>query len=108
MCSLTALVTCRWHHLLSGLCSTHVPTLFCPRVVLEVLVVLRSISSQCQRVSSQVVASSQLRHRQWAGRKLRSRQRQNYLRMLHRYAHSAVGGPWVGLSHTGVHPYFIE
>nr|XP_020029362.1 endoplasmic reticulum membrane-associated RNA degradation protein isoform X4 [Castor canadensis]XP_020029363.1 endoplasmic reticulum membrane-associated RNA degradation protein isoform X4 [Castor canadensis] len=77
------LPTEQWHHLLSGLCSTHVPTLFCPRVVLEVLVVLRSISSQCQRVSSQVVASSQLRHRQWAGRKLRSRQRQNYLRMLH-------------------------
>ncbi|XP_075807642.1 endoplasmic reticulum membrane-associated RNA degradation protein isoform X2 [Microtus pennsylvanicus] len=52
------------------------------RLVLEVVVVLRGISSQCQRVSAQVIASLQLRHRQWVERKLRSRQRQNYLRML--------------------------
>ncbi|XP_051020274.1 LOW QUALITY PROTEIN: endoplasmic reticulum membrane-associated RNA degradation protein [Acomys russatus] len=72
----------KWPQLLSELCSTRVPTLFCPRAVLEVLVVLRGISSQCQRVSDQVLASLQLRHRQWAERRLRSRQRQNYLRML--------------------------
>ncbi|XP_051062030.1 endoplasmic reticulum membrane-associated RNA degradation protein [Phodopus roborovskii] len=72
----------RWPQLLRELCSTRIPTLFCPRLVLEVVVVLRGISSQCQRVSDQVIASLQLRHRQWVERRLRSRQRQNYLRML--------------------------
>ncbi|ELW69076.1 hypothetical protein TREES_T100021445, partial [Tupaia chinensis] len=72
----------RWSQVLRELCGTRVPTLFCPRAVLEVLVVLRSISSQCQRVSGQVVAASELRRRQWAERSLRSRQRQTYLRML--------------------------
>lgn len=52
------------------------------RLVLEVVVVLRGISSQCQRVSDQVIDSLQLRHRQWVEHRLRSRQRQNYLRML--------------------------
>ncbi|KAL6040903.1 hypothetical protein STEG23_037879 [Scotinomys teguina] len=72
----------KWPQLLKELCSTHIPTLFCPRLVLEVMVVLRGISSQCQRVSDQVIASLQLRHRQWVEHRLRSRQRQNYLRML--------------------------
>ncbi|XP_052606676.1 endoplasmic reticulum membrane-associated RNA degradation protein isoform X3 [Peromyscus californicus insignis] len=72
----------KWPQLLKELCSTRIPTLFCPRLVLEVLVVLRGISSQCQRVADQVIASLQLRHRQWVERTLRSRQRQNYLRML--------------------------
>ncbi|XP_023053913.2 endoplasmic reticulum membrane-associated RNA degradation protein isoform X4 [Piliocolobus tephrosceles] len=70
-----------WPQLLRELCSTPVPTLFCPRIVLEVLVVLRSIGKQCHRVSGQVTVASELRHRQWVERTLRSRQRQNYLRM---------------------------
>ncbi|XP_046305250.1 endoplasmic reticulum membrane-associated RNA degradation protein isoform X2 [Marmota monax] len=74
--------TGKWPQLLAELCNIHIPTLFCPRGVLEVLVVLRSISAQCQRVSSQVTTSLQLRHRQWGERRLRSRQRQNYVRML--------------------------
>ncbi|XP_042523674.1 endoplasmic reticulum membrane-associated RNA degradation protein isoform X1 [Dipodomys spectabilis] len=74
--------TSTWPQVLRGLCCIRIPTLFCPRVVLEVLAVLRSISSQCQRLSSQVEASLQLRHRQWVERSLRSRQRQNYLHML--------------------------
>ncbi|XP_012880037.1 PREDICTED: endoplasmic reticulum membrane-associated RNA degradation protein isoform X3 [Dipodomys ordii] len=74
--------TSTWPQVLRGLCCIRIPTLFCPRVVLEVLAVLRSISSQCQRLSRQVEASLQLRHRQWAERSLRSRQRQNYLHML--------------------------
>lgn len=72
----------KWPWLLSELCSSHIPTLFCPRVTLEVLVVLRGISSQCQRTSDQIIASLQFKHRQLVERKLRSRQRQNYLRML--------------------------
>nr|BAE01323.1 unnamed protein product [Macaca fascicularis] len=70
-----------WPQLLHELCSTPVRTLFCPRIVLEVLVVLRSIGKQCHRVSGQVTIASELRHRQWVERTLRSRQRQNYLRM---------------------------
>ncbi|XP_058291679.1 endoplasmic reticulum membrane-associated RNA degradation protein isoform X7 [Hylobates moloch] len=78
---LDRLPTEMWPQLLRELCSTPVPNLFCPRIVLEVLVVLRSISKQCHRVSSQVTVASELRHRQWVERTLRSRQRQNYLRM---------------------------
>ncbi|XP_069343870.1 endoplasmic reticulum membrane-associated RNA degradation protein isoform X2 [Eulemur rufifrons] len=76
------LPTERWPQVLGELCSVPVPTLFCPRVVLEVVAVLRSICTQCQHVSGQVVAASELRHRQWVERTLRSRQRQNYLHML--------------------------
>ncbi|XP_070945503.1 endoplasmic reticulum membrane-associated RNA degradation protein-like isoform X1 [Macaca nemestrina] len=68
-----------WPQLLHELCSTPFPTLFCPRIVLEVLVVLQSISKQCHHVSGQVTIASELRHRQWVERMLRSRQRQNYL-----------------------------
>ncbi|XP_048210425.1 endoplasmic reticulum membrane-associated RNA degradation protein isoform X2 [Perognathus longimembris pacificus] len=75
--------TAEWPQMLRRLCCTRIPTLFCPRAVLEVLAVLRSIGSQCQRVSSQVAVSLQLRHKQWVERNLRSRQRQNYLHMLH-------------------------
>ncbi|XP_058521390.1 endoplasmic reticulum membrane-associated RNA degradation protein isoform X2 [Ochotona princeps] len=71
----------QWRQLLGALCSTSIPTLFCPRAVLEVLTVLRSICSQCQRVSDQVAASAAHRHRQWLERRLRSRQRHNYLCM---------------------------
>ncbi|KAM5228746.1 endoplasmic reticulum membrane-associated RNA degradation protein [Ctenodactylus gundi] len=71
----------KWPPLLGALFSAHIPTLFCPRAVLEVLGVLRSISTQCQRVSNQVAAALQLRHRQWEERRLRSRQRRNYLYM---------------------------
>ncbi|KAM6181933.1 endoplasmic reticulum membrane-associated RNA degradation protein [Erethizon dorsatum] len=70
-----------WPLLLGALCNVHVSMLFCPKVVLEVLVVLRSITSHCQRISSQVVTSLQLRHQQWEERRLRSRQRRNYLSM---------------------------
>nr|XP_025861627.1 endoplasmic reticulum membrane-associated RNA degradation protein isoform X2 [Vulpes vulpes] len=71
-----------WPQLIRELCSTPVPTLFCPRTVVEVLTVLRNISTQCARASSQVVASAGLRHQQWVERRLRSRQRQTYLHML--------------------------
>lgn len=78
---LSLAVTCRWSLLLGALCSMRVSVLFCPRAVLEVLVVLRSIASHCQAVSSHVVTSLQLRHQQWEERTLRSRQRRNYLSM---------------------------
>ncbi|XP_066228920.1 endoplasmic reticulum membrane-associated RNA degradation protein [Saccopteryx leptura] len=71
----------KWPRLLPELCSIRVPTLFCPRAVLEVLALLRSISSCCVHVSLQVAASLERRHRQWVERTLRSRQRQNFLRM---------------------------
>ncbi|XP_074719164.1 endoplasmic reticulum membrane-associated RNA degradation protein isoform X2 [Strix uralensis] len=68
--------------LLIELCDTHVCTLYSPRPVLEILVVLRKISAQCHQVSEQVIASTELRYKQWMNRTLRSRQRHNYLRML--------------------------
>ncbi|KAM9259046.1 endoplasmic reticulum membrane-associated RNA degradation protein [Cariama cristata] len=68
--------------LLIELCDTHICTLYSPRPVLEILVVLRKISTQCHRVSEQVTASTALRYKQWMNKTLRSRQRHNYLRML--------------------------
>ncbi|OPJ72785.1 endoplasmic reticulum membrane-associated RNA degradation protein isoform B [Patagioenas fasciata monilis] len=68
--------------LLIELCDTHICTLYSPRPVLEVLVVLRKISTQCHQVSEQVIASAGLRYKQWMNKTLRSRQRHNYLRML--------------------------
>ncbi|KAM9234582.1 endoplasmic reticulum membrane-associated RNA degradation protein isoform 2-T2 [Dugong dugon] len=72
----------RWSQALRVLCGTSIPTLYCPRIVLEVLAVLRKVSAQCQQVCDQVISSAKLRHRQWVEKTLRSRQRQNYLRML--------------------------
>ncbi|NXN74719.1 EMARD protein, partial [Himantopus himantopus] len=68
--------------LLIALCDTHICTLYSPRPVLEVLVVLRKISTQCHQVSEQIIASTELRYKQWMNKTLRSRQRHNYLRML--------------------------
>ncbi|KAK2531474.1 Ermard [Columba guinea] len=68
--------------LLIELCDTHICTLYSPRPVLEVLVVLRKISTHCHQVSEQVIASAELRYKQWMNKTLRSRQRHNYLRML--------------------------
>ncbi|XP_062497907.1 endoplasmic reticulum membrane-associated RNA degradation protein [Pezoporus occidentalis] len=68
--------------LLTELCDTRICTLYSPRPVLEILVVLRKISTQCHQVSEQVIASTELRYKQCVSKTLRSRQRHNYLRML--------------------------
>ncbi|NXE59630.1 EMARD protein, partial [Calcarius ornatus] len=68
--------------LLVGLCDTRICTLYSPRAVLEVVVILRKISAQCHQVSRQVIAGAGLRHTQWLNKTLRSRQRHNYQRML--------------------------
>ncbi|KFV08489.1 hypothetical protein N339_02571, partial [Pterocles gutturalis] len=68
--------------LLIELCDAHICTLYSPRPVLEIVVVLRKISTQCHHVSEQVIASTELRYKQWMNKTLRSRQRHNYLRML--------------------------
>ncbi|XP_024600645.1 endoplasmic reticulum membrane-associated RNA degradation protein isoform X8 [Neophocaena asiaeorientalis asiaeorientalis] len=73
----------KWPQLLRELCSIPVRTLFCPRAVLEVLAVLRKIGAHCHRVCDQVAACAELRRRQWEDRSLRSRQRRNYLRLVH-------------------------
>lgn len=70
-----------WAAHIQELCHVPVPTLFCPREVQEVLGLLRSIVAHCTRLSVQVVASAELRQHMWVQRQLRSRQRQNYLRM---------------------------
>ncbi|NWU14720.1 EMARD protein, partial [Cephalopterus ornatus] len=68
--------------LLTELCDTRVCTLYSPRPVLEIVVILRKISTQCHQVSEQVIASAEARYTQWVNKTLRSRQRHNYLRML--------------------------
>ncbi|KAM9298755.1 endoplasmic reticulum membrane-associated RNA degradation protein [Morus bassanus] len=68
--------------LLTELCDRRICTLYSPRPVLEILVILRKISTQCHQVSEQVIASTELRYKRWMNKTLRSRQRHNYLRML--------------------------
>ncbi|XP_064564652.1 endoplasmic reticulum membrane-associated RNA degradation protein isoform X2 [Zonotrichia leucophrys gambelii] len=68
--------------LLVELCDTRICTLYSPRPVLEVVVILRKISAQCHQASHQVIAGAALRHMQWLNKTLRSRQRHNYRRML--------------------------
>ncbi|NXG16966.1 EMARD protein, partial [Grallaria varia] len=68
--------------LLIGLCDRRICTLYSPRPVLEVVAILRKISTQCHQVSEQVIASAEVRYTQWMNKTLRSRQRHNYLRML--------------------------
>ncbi|XP_061480409.1 endoplasmic reticulum membrane-associated RNA degradation protein isoform X2 [Rhineura floridana] len=67
--------------LLTDLFRKHIRILFCPRPVLEIVVVLRQISTQCHQVSCQVISTCETRYKQWINKSLRSRQRQNYLRM---------------------------
>ncbi|XP_062980490.1 endoplasmic reticulum membrane-associated RNA degradation protein isoform X2 [Elgaria multicarinata webbii] len=67
--------------LLTELCSKHIRILFCPRSVLEIVAVLRQISSQCHHVSCQVISACETRYKHWVDKSLRSRQRHNYLRM---------------------------
>lgn len=71
----------KWPWPLRELCSIRVPTLFCPRAVLEVLAVLQNIGRRCAHVSRQVAASWARRCRQWVEKTLRSRQRQNFVHM---------------------------
>ncbi|XP_069708368.1 endoplasmic reticulum membrane-associated RNA degradation protein isoform X2 [Phaenicophaeus curvirostris] len=68
--------------LLIELCDMRVCTLYTPRPVLEIVVILCKISTQCHQVSEQVIASAELRYKQWMNKTLRSRQRHNYMRML--------------------------
>ncbi|XP_074044202.1 endoplasmic reticulum membrane-associated RNA degradation protein isoform X4 [Macrotis lagotis] len=76
--------TAKWSLLLHELCNKRIRTLYCPRSVLEVLVILQKISVQCHLVSDQIIATTEIRFKQWMQKTLRSRQRQNYLRMLSR------------------------
>ncbi|XP_072500048.1 endoplasmic reticulum membrane-associated RNA degradation protein isoform X3 [Notamacropus eugenii] len=74
--------TAKWSLLLQELCSKRIQTLYCPRSVLEVLAIFQKISAHCHLVSDQIIATTEIRFKQWTQKTLRSRQRQNYLRML--------------------------
>ncbi|XP_066452197.1 endoplasmic reticulum membrane-associated RNA degradation protein isoform X2 [Eleutherodactylus coqui] len=76
------LQTDKWVVSLQELCRERISNLYCPRSVLEAVVVLRKISTQCYQVSDNIVSTSQLRYQQWQSKTLRSRQRQNYRRLL--------------------------
>ncbi|XP_041106661.1 endoplasmic reticulum membrane-associated RNA degradation protein-like isoform X3 [Polyodon spathula] len=71
-----------WSQLLKEIWNLHISTLYCPRTVIEVVSLLRKITSQCQIVSEKVISSSESRYNQWMNKSLRSRQRLTYLRML--------------------------
>ncbi|XP_033860908.2 endoplasmic reticulum membrane-associated RNA degradation protein-like isoform X1 [Acipenser ruthenus] len=71
-----------WSQVLKEIWNLHISTLYCPRIVIEVVSLLRKITSQCQIVSEKVISSSESRYSQWMKKSLRSRQRLTYLRML--------------------------
>ncbi|XP_062912683.1 endoplasmic reticulum membrane-associated RNA degradation protein-like isoform X2 [Mobula hypostoma] len=77
-------------HLVTKLLGSSIRTLYCPRTVLEVVALLRKMVSQCLTVSEQVTCGAVTRQQLWLNKSLRSRQRQNYLRMLGsvQYLHS--------------------
>ncbi|XP_051867448.1 endoplasmic reticulum membrane-associated RNA degradation protein-like isoform X2 [Pristis pectinata] len=76
--------------LVTKLLSCSIRTLYCPRTVLEVVTLLRKVVLQCLTVFEQVTNGAVTRQQQWLSKSLRSRQRQNYLRMLGsiQYLHS--------------------
>ncbi|XP_053566970.1 endoplasmic reticulum membrane-associated RNA degradation protein [Bombina bombina] len=76
------LITEKWFSTMKELCNTHIRTLYCNRSVLEAVGVLRKVSAQCHLVSKNVISALELRYEQWLNKTLRSRQRQNYIRML--------------------------
>ncbi|XP_053316148.1 endoplasmic reticulum membrane-associated RNA degradation protein isoform X2 [Spea bombifrons] len=76
------LLTEKWFNNICTLCSIHIHNLYCHRRVLEAVGVLRKVVKQCILVSDNVLSISEARYKQWLDKTLRSRQRQNYLRML--------------------------
>ncbi|KAM4042967.1 endoplasmic reticulum membrane-associated RNA degradation protein isoform 2-T2 [Anomaloglossus baeobatrachus] len=74
--------TDKWIFFIIELCRKSVSNLYCPRMVLEAVGVLRKISIQCHQVSENIVSTSKLRYEQWQSKLLRSRQRENYQRFL--------------------------
>ncbi|XP_075718808.1 endoplasmic reticulum membrane-associated RNA degradation protein isoform X3 [Rhinoderma darwinii] len=78
----------KWFVSIKKLCRKSISNLYCPRLVLEAVGVLRKISTLCHQVSDNIVSTSQLRYEQWKNKTLRSRQRLNYQRLLCRYLKS--------------------
>ncbi|XP_063773708.1 endoplasmic reticulum membrane-associated RNA degradation protein isoform X2 [Pseudophryne corroboree] len=76
------LQTDRWFVSMKDLCNKRISNLYCHRWVLEAVSILRKISTQFLLVSENIVSTSRFRYEQWLNKTLRSRQRQNYLRML--------------------------
>ncbi|XP_069625441.1 endoplasmic reticulum membrane-associated RNA degradation protein isoform X8 [Ranitomeya imitator] len=76
------LQTHRWFVSITELCRQRISNLYCPRMVLEAVNILRKVSIQCHHVSENIVSTSKLRYEQWQNKTLRSRQRQNYQRLL--------------------------
>uniref|UniRef100_A0A4W3GQW9 ER membrane associated RNA degradation n=1 Tax=Callorhinchus milii TaxID=7868 RepID=A0A4W3GQW9_CALMI len=68
--------------LMTKLLDVQMYSLYCPRIVLEVVALLRKVTSQCLSISEQVMSNTATRYQQWIDKSLRSRQRHNYLRML--------------------------
>ncbi|XP_077139390.1 endoplasmic reticulum membrane-associated RNA degradation protein isoform X4 [Ranitomeya variabilis] len=76
------LQTHRWFVSITELCRQRISNLYCPRMVLEAVNILQKVSIQCHHVSENIVSTSKLRYEQWQSKTLRSRQRQNYQRLL--------------------------
>ncbi|KAM9316724.1 endoplasmic reticulum membrane-associated RNA degradation protein [Gastrophryne carolinensis] len=73
--------TDRWFTCMTDICRKKIPTLYCHQWVMEVVSILRKCTAQCQAVSTNVIFASKLKYQQWQEKTLRSRQRENYLRM---------------------------
>ncbi|XP_075059566.1 endoplasmic reticulum membrane-associated RNA degradation protein isoform X2 [Mixophyes fleayi] len=76
------LQTDRWFVSMKEMCNKRISNLYCHRWVLETVSILRKVSTQCLLVSCNILSTSKLRYEQWLNKTLRSRQRQNYLRLM--------------------------
>ncbi|XP_068087941.1 endoplasmic reticulum membrane-associated RNA degradation protein isoform X2 [Hyperolius riggenbachi] len=78
----TWLQTEKWFSSAKELSSQKMSSLYCHRWVIEVMSILRKVTTQCLLVSTNIISISQLRYDQWINKTLRSRQRQNYRKLL--------------------------
>ncbi|XP_073483980.1 endoplasmic reticulum membrane-associated RNA degradation protein isoform X4 [Aquarana catesbeiana] len=76
------LQTDKWFTFMEEHCSKHFSNLYCHRSVMEVVSILRRVTAKCHLASNNIISTLKLRHEQWENKTLRSRQRQNYIRLL--------------------------
>ncbi|XP_077342407.1 endoplasmic reticulum membrane-associated RNA degradation protein isoform X1 [Lithobates pipiens] len=76
------LQTDKWFTFMEEHCSKHFSNLYCNRSVMEVVSIMRRVTAKCHLASNNIISTLKLRHEQWENKTLRSRQRQNYIRLL--------------------------
>ncbi|KAM5164295.1 endoplasmic reticulum membrane-associated RNA degradation protein [Mantella aurantiaca] len=74
--------TDKWFSFMKEICNERLSMLYSHRWVMEVVNILRRVITKCHLVSTNIISTLRLRYEQWENKTLRSRQRQNYIRLL--------------------------